>query len=95
MTWESIQKENHLSAQNKIQRDSDSAMLKRTSVKVDNALKQMAEIRDHERRLRQVEAQWEYCSSALSWMVEALSQSNVIKPTTPPPTLREPSLASP
>ncbi|KAJ8251091.1 hypothetical protein GJAV_G00217150 [Gymnothorax javanicus] len=99
MTWESIQKENHLSAQNKIQRESDSARLKCTSVKVDSVLsgtvKQMAEFRDHDRRLRMVEAELEYCSSALSWMVEALTQSNLIKPSTPPPTRREPSLSSP
>uniref|UniRef100_A0A3P8XFZ6 Transient receptor potential cation channel, subfamily M, member 4a n=1 Tax=Esox lucius TaxID=8010 RepID=A0A3P8XFZ6_ESOLU len=30
----------------------------------------------------------EYCTSALSWVVETLSQSNLIKPTRPPPTLR-------
>ncbi|KAJ8251090.1 hypothetical protein GJAV_G00217130 [Gymnothorax javanicus] len=95
MTWESIQKENHLSAQNKIQRESDSARLKRTSVKVDSVLKQMTEFRDHDRRLRMVEAELEYCSSALSWMVEALTQSNLIKPSAPPPTHREPSLSSP
>ncbi|XP_067088532.1 transient receptor potential cation channel subfamily M member 4a [Osmerus mordax] len=87
-TWEAIQKENILSAQNKRQRDSDTERLKRTSVKVDSVLKQMAEIRDHDRRLRILETELEYCSSALSWMVEALSQSPVIKPTRPPPTLR-------
>ncbi|KAJ8347330.1 hypothetical protein SKAU_G00287310 [Synaphobranchus kaupii] len=85
MTWESIQKENLLSAQNKRQRDSDTERLKRTSVKVDSVLKQMAEMRDHDRRLRVVEAELEYCSSALSWMVEAFSQSNLIKSTRPPP----------
>ncbi|XP_061081253.1 transient receptor potential cation channel subfamily M member 4a [Conger conger] len=95
MTWESIQKENHLSSQNKTMRDSDTERLRRTSFKVDGVLKQIAEIRDHDRRLKIVESELEYCSSALSWMVEALSQSNLIKPTRPPPTPREPLLVSP
>uniref|UniRef100_A0A4W5JVU6 Transient receptor potential cation channel, subfamily M, member 4a n=1 Tax=Hucho hucho TaxID=62062 RepID=A0A4W5JVU6_9TELE len=88
MTWEAIQKENFLTAQSKIQRGSDSERLKRMSVKVDSVLKQMAETRDHDRRLRALESELEYCSSALSWIVEALSQSNMVKPTRPPPTLR-------
>uniref|UniRef100_A0A8K9XUJ1 Transient receptor potential cation channel, subfamily M, member 4a n=1 Tax=Oncorhynchus mykiss TaxID=8022 RepID=A0A8K9XUJ1_ONCMY len=61
-TWEAIQKENILFAQNKREREKDSERLKRTSL--------------------------EYCSSALSWMTEALSQSNLVKTTRPPPALR-------
>ncbi|XP_061086714.1 transient receptor potential cation channel subfamily M member 4-like [Conger conger] len=87
MTWEGIQKENLLTDQNKRQRGSDTERLKRTSSKVDGVLKQMAEIRDHDRRLRALESQMDYCCSALSWVVETLSQS---KPTRPPPKLREP-----
>uniref|UniRef100_A0A4W6DZK7 Transient receptor potential cation channel, subfamily M, member 4a n=1 Tax=Lates calcarifer TaxID=8187 RepID=A0A4W6DZK7_LATCA len=87
-TWEAIQKENHLSAQNKRQRETDTARLKRTSLKVDSVLKQMAEIRDHDRRLRLLETELEYCCSALSWMADALSQSNLIKADRPPPLLR-------
>ncbi|XP_030649769.1 transient receptor potential cation channel subfamily M member 4a [Chanos chanos] len=92
--WEAIQKENLLSLQNKKQRDSDTARLKRTSVKVDSVLKQMAEIRDHDRRLRMLESEVEYCSNALSWLVEAMSQSNLIKPSRPPPLHRELSISS-
>ncbi|CAB1341313.1 unnamed protein product, partial [Coregonus sp. 'balchen'] len=87
-TREAIQKENIMFAQNKRERERDSERLKRTSVKVDSVLKQMAEIRDHDRRLRMLETKLEYCSSALSWMTEALSQSNLIKTTRPPPSLR-------
>ncbi|KAJ8399960.1 hypothetical protein AAFF_G00406900 [Aldrovandia affinis] len=94
MTWEAIQKENLLTDQNKRQRGSDTERLKRTSAKVDSVLKQMVDIRDHDRRLRALELQVEYCSSALSWMVEALSQSNLIKPTRPPPKLRDPPPSS-
>ncbi|XP_056461031.1 transient receptor potential cation channel subfamily M member 4a [Gadus chalcogrammus] len=86
-TWEGLQKENLLSAQNKRLRDSDTARLKRTSVKVDTVLKQMSEIRDRDRRLRLLESEVEFCSSALSWLMEALSESNVIKSTRPPPLL--------
>ncbi|XP_068452218.1 transient receptor potential cation channel subfamily M member 4a [Clinocottus analis] len=78
-TWEAIQKENLLSAQNKRQRESDTVRIKSTSVKVDSALKQIAEIRDHGRRLRLLETELEYCCSALSWMTDALSQSDLIK----------------
>uniref|UniRef100_A0A667ZN41 Transient receptor potential cation channel, subfamily M, member 4a n=1 Tax=Myripristis murdjan TaxID=586833 RepID=A0A667ZN41_9TELE len=94
-TWEAIQKENFLSAQNKRQRESDTARLKRTSVKVDSVLKQMSEIRDHDRRLRVLEAELEYCCGALSWMVDALSQSNLIRASRPPPLLRGNSSFSP
>ncbi|XP_047428672.1 transient receptor potential cation channel subfamily M member 4a [Mugil cephalus] len=94
-TWEAIQKENLLSAQNKRQRESDTARLKRTSVKVDTVLKQMAEIRDHDRRLQLLETEVEYCCSALSWMTEALSQSNLIKASRPPPFHRDLSPLSP
>ncbi|XP_064867162.1 transient receptor potential cation channel subfamily M member 4a isoform X3 [Oncorhynchus nerka] len=93
--WEAIQKENILSAQNKRGRESDSERLKRTSVKVDSVLKQMVKIQDHNRRLRMLETELEYCSSALSWMVDALSQSNLIKPTRPPPALRDLTPLSP
>ncbi|KAM8722529.1 transient receptor potential cation channel subfamily M member 4a [Acanthopagrus schlegelii] len=94
-TWEAIQKENLLSAQNKRQRESDTARLKRTSVKVDNVLKQMAEIRDHDRRLRLLESELEYCCSALSWMAEALFQSNLINTDRRPPLLRDMNPLSP
>uniref|UniRef100_A0A3Q1EV02 Transient receptor potential cation channel, subfamily M, member 4a n=1 Tax=Acanthochromis polyacanthus TaxID=80966 RepID=A0A3Q1EV02_9TELE len=88
-TWEAIQKENLLSAQNKKQRESDTARLRHTSVKVDSVLKQMAEIRDHDRRMRLLETEMEYCCSTLSWMADALSQSNLIKASRPPPQLRD------
>ncbi|CAJ1076631.1 transient receptor potential cation channel subfamily M member 4a [Xyrichtys novacula] len=94
-TWEAIQKENLLSAQNKKLRDSDTARLKSTSVKVDGVLKQMTEIRDHDRRLRLLESELEYCCSALSWMTEALSQSDLIKTDRPAPLLRDLTPLSP
>uniref|UniRef100_A0A8C6PMY1 Transient receptor potential cation channel, subfamily M, member 4a n=1 Tax=Nothobranchius furzeri TaxID=105023 RepID=A0A8C6PMY1_NOTFU len=86
-TWETIQKENLLSAQSKQQRESDTARLQRTSDKVDSVLKQMAEIRDQDRRLQQVETQLEYCCNILSWMAEAMSQSDVVKVRKPAPLL--------
>lgn len=94
-TWEAIQKENLLSAQSKRQRESDTARLKCTSVKVDSVLKQMAEIRDHDRRLRLIETELEYCCSALSWMTDALSQSDLIKAGRPPPLLKDPTPLTP
>ncbi|XP_054880458.1 transient receptor potential cation channel subfamily M member 4a [Poeciliopsis prolifica] len=84
-TWEAVQKEELLSAQNKQLRESDTSRLQRTSIKVDSVLKQMAEIRDHDRRLRLLEKQLNYCCSALSWLTEAMCQSNVITTKRPPP----------
>ncbi|CAB1341377.1 unnamed protein product [Coregonus sp. 'balchen'] len=81
-TWEAIQKENILFAQNKqereTQRDSNAPPM-------DSVLKQMAENWVHDHRLRMLETELEYCSSALFWMTEALSKSNLIKPTCPLP----------
>ncbi|KAF4085373.1 hypothetical protein AMELA_G00117490 [Ameiurus melas] len=86
MTWENIQKENFLSAEAKKLRASDTETVKRMSVKVDGVLKQTAEIRDLDRRLRALESEMEFCSSTLIWMAEALSQSSVLKSTKAPPT---------
>ncbi|XP_056608649.1 transient receptor potential cation channel subfamily M member 4a isoform X1 [Triplophysa dalaica] len=83
--WESMLKENLLSTEGKKQRESDTERLKRTSTKVDSVLKQMVEIRDQDRRLRKLETEVEYCATALSWLVEALSQSDLAKHTSPPP----------
>ncbi|XP_048846872.1 transient receptor potential cation channel subfamily M member 4a [Brienomyrus brachyistius] len=88
-TWEAIQKENLLVTLSKKQKDCDSERLKRTSTKVDNVLKHVTDLRDHDRRLRQVEAELEYCSKALSWLVESISQSNLIKAEQPPPKLQD------
>uniref|UniRef100_A0A8C8DVL1 Transient receptor potential cation channel, subfamily M, member 4a n=1 Tax=Oryzias sinensis TaxID=183150 RepID=A0A8C8DVL1_9TELE len=83
--WEAAQKETLLTAQSKSERESDSARLKRTSTKVDSVLKQIAEMRGHDRRLQLLETQLEYCCSSLSWMMEALSQSNMISASRPAP----------
>ncbi|KAM9456871.1 transient receptor potential cation channel subfamily M member 4a isoform 2-T2 [Clarias gariepinus] len=87
-TWETVQKERLLSTLSKKLRDSDTERLKRTSAKVDNILKQVAEIREQDRRLRMLESELEYCSSSLSWIMEELSQSDVIKPTRSAPIPR-------
>uniref|UniRef100_A0A1A8RSR3 Transient receptor potential cation channel, subfamily M, member 4 n=1 Tax=Nothobranchius rachovii TaxID=451742 RepID=A0A1A8RSR3_9TELE len=55
----------------------------------------MAEIRDHDRRLQQVETQLEYCCSVLSWMAEAMSQSDMVKVSKPAPLLHDPTLKPP
>ncbi|XP_060883276.1 transient receptor potential cation channel subfamily M member 4a [Labrus mixtus] len=86
-TWEAIQKENLLSAQNKRVRESDTARLKDTSTKVDSVLRQMSVLCDHDRRLRLLESELEYCCSALCWMTEALSLSGLLKTDRPPPLL--------
>ncbi|XP_077390713.1 transient receptor potential cation channel subfamily M member 4a [Festucalex cinctus] len=87
--WEAIQKEDLLSAQSKQQRESDRERLKRTSVKVDSVLKQMTERRDHDRRLQLLETEMEFCCNALSWMMEAMSQNNLVAANRAPPLLRD------
>ncbi|XP_051925297.1 transient receptor potential cation channel subfamily M member 4-like isoform X1 [Hippocampus zosterae] len=89
MTWETIQKEDFLTAQNKIQKSSDSERLKRMSAKVDGVIKHLTENRDFDHRLRTLESEMEYCSSALSWIVDTLAQGGSFKPPRPPPNLRD------
>uniref|UniRef100_A0A8C4WIL2 Transient receptor potential cation channel subfamily M member 4 n=1 Tax=Gopherus evgoodei TaxID=1825980 RepID=A0A8C4WIL2_9SAUR len=57
LTWEAVQKENHLLALGRQKRDSNTERLRRTSQKVDQALKQLAEMREQERRLKTLETQ--------------------------------------
>ncbi|XP_041633671.1 transient receptor potential cation channel subfamily M member 4-like isoform X2 [Cheilinus undulatus] len=84
--WEANQKENLLSPQNKKQRESDSAQLRSTSVRVDSMLKQMAEIRDQNRRLKSELAELaqrsSFCCDALSRITEALCQTGCMPPQT-------------
>lgn len=141
-TWETIQKEDFLTAQNKIQKSSDSERLKRMSAKwarpLSGALRQIPVCLDKNvrrclsplffvqggwrsqtagrkpRLWPQVEGfgergritvsqtsryqivyncglwldQMEYCSSALSWIVDTLAQNSTFKPPRPPPTFR-------
>ncbi|XP_072311821.1 transient receptor potential cation channel subfamily M member 4-like [Eucyclogobius newberryi] len=89
MTWETIQKEDFLTTQNKIQKSSDSERLKRMSAKVDDVVKHLTETRTFDIRLRALENEMEYCSSALSWIVDTLAQSGTIKPARAPPVSRE------
>ncbi|CAL1599365.1 unnamed protein product [Knipowitschia caucasica] len=89
MTWETIQKEEFLTAQSKIKKSSDSTRLKRMAVKVDNVVKHLTETRDVDMRLRALETEMEYCSNALSWIVETLAQSGSFKPARPPPPSRD------
>uniref|UniRef100_G3VAA5 Transient receptor potential cation channel subfamily M member 4 n=1 Tax=Sarcophilus harrisii TaxID=9305 RepID=G3VAA5_SARHA len=55
LTWESVQKENFLLGQARDKRESDSERLKRTSQKVDTALKHLGQIRAYQQRLMAME----------------------------------------
>ncbi|KAG9471145.1 hypothetical protein GDO78_015679, partial [Eleutherodactylus coqui] len=85
LTWEAVQKENYLVDIAKQKRDSDTERLRRTSQKVDTALKQLCEIKEHSRRFKALEVEVEYCAKALSWIVEALQHSGMAKTDKPPP----------
>lgn len=80
-----MHKENFLLAQARDKRDSDSERLKRTSQKVDTALKQLGQIREYERRLKGLEREVQHCTQVLSWVAEALSSSALLPPGGPPP----------
>ncbi|XP_008843255.1 transient receptor potential cation channel subfamily M member 4 isoform X2 [Nannospalax galili] len=85
LTWESVHKENFLLAQARDKRDCDSERLKRTSQKVDTALKQLGQIREYDRRLKELERGVQHCTQVLSWVADALSRSALLPPGVPPP----------
>nr|XP_004571460.2 transient receptor potential cation channel subfamily M member 4 isoform X1 [Maylandia zebra] len=84
-TWETIQKEDFLTARNKIQKSSDSERLKRMSAKVDDVLKRLTESKEFEHRLQ---AQMEQYSTVLNWVVDTLAQGSTVKPPRALPVLR-------
>uniref|UniRef100_A0A3P9JBU9 Histidine rich calcium binding protein n=1 Tax=Oryzias latipes TaxID=8090 RepID=A0A3P9JBU9_ORYLA len=88
-TWETIQKEDFLTARSQIKKDSDSERFKLISAKMDGIQKNVAETKDYEHRLRSLENDMEYCSKALSWIVDTLAQSNTFKHPRPPPSFRD------
>ncbi|XP_069803260.1 transient receptor potential cation channel subfamily M member 4-like isoform X2 [Dendropsophus ebraccatus] len=85
LTWEAVQKENYLVNKAKHKRDSDKERLRRTSQKVDTALKQLNDIKELDRRLKVLELQGEYCNEALSWIIQALQNSSTVSTDKPPP----------
>ncbi|XP_023562452.1 transient receptor potential cation channel subfamily M member 4 [Octodon degus] len=88
LTWESVQKESFLLARARNKRESDSERLKRTSQKVDTALKQLGQIREYDQRLRGLEREVQHCSRVLDWVAEALSRSAMLPPGGPPAPVR-------
>ncbi|XP_078093553.1 transient receptor potential cation channel subfamily M member 5-like [Mustelus asterias] len=91
MTWEAVQKENYLVSRNRIKRESNMEQLKRTALKVDSVLTYITDIREHDRRLRVLEKQVDYCTEALKWLADSLLQSDLIKNSRAPPTFTGPS----
>ncbi|KAM9755682.1 transient receptor potential cation channel subfamily M member 4 isoform 5-T5 [Dama dama] len=87
LTWESVQKENFLLARARDKRESNSERLKRTSQKVDTALKQLRQIREYEQRLKGLEQEVQHCTRVLGWVAEALSRSALLPPGGPPPPI--------
>ncbi|KAH0626691.1 hypothetical protein JD844_001798, partial [Phrynosoma platyrhinos] len=75
LTWESVQKENYLVTQARQKRDEDTERLRRTSQKYDWGV--------------EAKSRMEYCTSALSWMVDVLAQSDIAKGRQVPPTQKK------
>uniref|UniRef100_A0AAY4C4L6 Transient receptor potential cation channel, subfamily M, member 4a n=1 Tax=Denticeps clupeoides TaxID=299321 RepID=A0AAY4C4L6_9TELE len=74
MTWEHVQKENFISHESKKQRAQDSERIKRMSNCILDDLS--------------CPTQMEFCSSAMQWMMETLTQSSGVKASRPPPTFK-------
>ncbi|GCC31326.1 hypothetical protein chiPu_0009783 [Chiloscyllium punctatum] len=91
MTWEAVQKENYLLSRNRIKRESNMERLKRTAQKVDSVLSYITDIREHDRRLKVIEKQMDYCTEAFQWLAESLLQSDLIRNARAPPTFTDPS----
>ncbi|XP_072463451.1 transient receptor potential cation channel subfamily M member 4-like isoform X2 [Notamacropus eugenii] len=89
LTWESVQKEKLLLVQARDKRESDSERLRRTSQKVDTALKHLGQIRVYEQRLVGLENEVRHCSQLLSKVLEVLSPSELISPAIPTQALKE------
>ncbi|XP_050979815.1 transient receptor potential cation channel subfamily M member 4-like [Labeo rohita] len=87
--WETLQKENFLTLENKKRRGTDSERLKRMTAKVDGVIKQVGEIRDVDRRLRALESDMEFCTSSLQWIMESLTQSSTAKSIKAHPTRKD------
>ncbi|XP_043535645.1 transient receptor potential cation channel subfamily M member 4a [Chiloscyllium plagiosum] len=91
MTWEAVQKENYLLSRNRIKRESNMERLKRTAQKVDSVLSYITDTREHDRRLKVIEKQMDYCTEAFQWLAESLLQSDLIRNARAPPTFTDPS----
>ncbi|XP_074193013.1 LOW QUALITY PROTEIN: transient receptor potential cation channel subfamily M member 5 [Rhinolophus sinicus] len=76
VTWEAIQKENYLSKLEQQKRESEEEVMRKTGHRVDFIAKQLGGLREHEKRIRGLESQVNYCTALLSSMVNTLAQGS-------------------
>ncbi|KAJ3593705.1 hypothetical protein NHX12_006039 [Muraenolepis orangiensis] len=77
MTWETVQKENYLTHQERRHLESSEERLRSTSSKVQFLLKIAGAFKDQEKRITSMEAQVRYCGEVLSWLAECFAQSTL------------------
>ncbi|XP_055987569.1 transient receptor potential cation channel subfamily M member 5 [Sorex fumeus] len=76
VTWESVQKENVLSRQEKQRKESQDELLRKTAHRMDFVAKYLGGLRLQDRRLRGLESQVNYCTGLLSSLVDSLTQGS-------------------
>ncbi|XP_005064199.2 transient receptor potential cation channel subfamily M member 5 isoform X1 [Mesocricetus auratus] len=72
ITWETVQKENFLSAVEKRRRDSEGEVLRKTAHRVDLIAKYIVGLREQEKRIKCLESQANYCMLLLSSMADTV-----------------------
>ncbi|XP_057634518.1 transient receptor potential cation channel subfamily M member 5 [Chionomys nivalis] len=73
ITWETVQKENFLSAMEKRRRDSEGEALRKTAHRVDLIAKYVGGLREQEKRIKCLESQANYCTLLLSSMADTVA----------------------
>ncbi|XP_036030310.1 LOW QUALITY PROTEIN: transient receptor potential cation channel subfamily M member 5 [Onychomys torridus] len=73
ITWETVQKENFMSAMEKRRRDSEGEVLRKTAHRVDLIAKYIRGLREQEKRIQCLESQANYCMLLLSSMADTVA----------------------
>ncbi|XP_028726732.1 transient receptor potential cation channel subfamily M member 5 [Peromyscus leucopus] len=73
ITWETVQKENFMSAMEKRRRDSEGEVLRKTAHRVDLIAKYITGLREQEKRIQCLESQANYCMLLLSSMADTVA----------------------
>ncbi|XP_051002991.1 transient receptor potential cation channel subfamily M member 5 isoform X1 [Acomys russatus] len=77
ITWETVQKENFLSAMEKRRRDSEGEVLRKTAHRVDSIAKHIGALREQEKRIKCLESQANYCMLLLSSMTDTVAPGGI------------------
>ncbi|XP_058160944.1 transient receptor potential cation channel subfamily M member 5 isoform X1 [Dasypus novemcinctus] len=90
VTWETVQKENLLSGQEKRRKESSEEVLRKAAHRVDFIASYLGGLREQERRVKRLEAQLNHCASLLSSMADMLARGGARRGSGSPPTSAAP-----